>query len=61
MEIATPGPVRRWRSDAAAPLVGVHNAWDAVMYHVFVKKRKQRETERHRWGTIEIKDKRISL
>jgi hypothetical protein len=28
--------------------VGIHNAWDAVTYHVFVKKREQREAERHR-------------
>jgi hypothetical protein len=27
--------------------VGIHNAWDAVTYHVFVKKREQREAERH--------------
>jgi hypothetical protein len=28
--------------------VGIHNAWDAVTYHVFVKQREQREDERHR-------------
>ena len=28
--------------------VGIHNAWDAVTYHVFVNKREQREAERHR-------------
>ncbi len=31
----------------AAPLLlftGIHNAWDAVIYHVFVKRREQRET-----------------
>jgi len=28
--------------------VGIHNAWDAVTYHVFIKKREQREAERHR-------------
>jgi hypothetical protein len=27
--------------------VGIHNAWDAVTYHVFVNKREQREAERH--------------
>jgi hypothetical protein len=26
--------------------VGIHNAWDAVTYHVFVKKRGQQEAER---------------
>lgn len=34
---------------AAAALllfVGIHNAWDAVTYHVFVKKRGQQEAER---------------
>jgi hypothetical protein len=25
--------------------VGIHNAWDAVTYHVFVRRRKQREDE----------------
>lgn len=25
--------------------IGIHNAWDAVTYHVFVKKRKKREAE----------------
>ena len=28
--------------------IGIHNAWDAVTYHVFVMKRKQQEAERHR-------------
>ena len=28
--------------------VGIHNAWDAVVYHIFVKKREEREAERHR-------------
>jgi hypothetical protein len=28
--------------------VGIHNAWDAVTYHVFVRRREQRETERPR-------------
>jgi hypothetical protein len=28
--------------------VGIHNAWDAVTYHVLVKKREQGEAERHR-------------
>jgi hypothetical protein len=28
--------------------IGIHNAWDAVMYHVFVKRREQRDAERHR-------------
>jgi len=29
--------------------IGIHNAWDTVSYHVFVvKKREQREAERHR-------------
>ncbi len=36
----------------AAPLlllfVGIHNAWDAATYHVFVNRRGQREAERHR-------------
>lgn len=27
---------------------GIHNAWDAVTYHVFVKKEEQRGGERHR-------------
>ena len=27
--------------------VGIHNAWDAVTYHVLVKKREQGEAERH--------------
>ena len=27
--------------------IGIHNAWDAVTYHVFVKKREQQEAERH--------------
>jgi hypothetical protein len=34
---------------AAAALLllftGIHNAWDIVTYHVFVKKREQREVE----------------
>lgn len=28
--------------------IGIHNAWDIVTYHVFVKRREQREDERHR-------------
>ena len=28
--------------------VGIHNAWDAVTYHVFVKEREQREAEQQR-------------
>jgi hypothetical protein len=28
--------------------VGIHNAWDAAAYHVFVHRRGQREEERHR-------------
>jgi hypothetical protein len=28
--------------------VGIHNAWDAVTYHVFVRRREQREVKRHR-------------
>jgi hypothetical protein len=28
--------------------VGIHNAWDAVMYHVFILRRDQSETERDR-------------
>lgn len=28
--------------------VGIHNAWDAVTYHVFVMKREQRQDRRHR-------------
>jgi hypothetical protein len=28
--------------------VGIHNAWDTVTYHVFVKKREQREAEQPR-------------
>jgi hypothetical protein len=28
--------------------VGIHNAWDAVTYHVFVMRRGQRESERGR-------------
>ncbi len=28
--------------------VGIHNAWDAVTYHVFIKRGEQPETERHR-------------
>jgi hypothetical protein len=27
---------------------GIHNAWDAVTYHVFAKKPEQQETERRR-------------
>ncbi len=27
--------------------VGIHNAWDAITYHVFVQRRKLRETERN--------------
>jgi hypothetical protein len=26
--------------------IGIHNAWDAVTYHVFVRKREHRDTER---------------
>ena len=25
--------------------IGIHNAWDTVLYHVFVRQRVQRETE----------------
>lgn len=28
--------------------IGIHNAWDAVTYHVFVHRREQSEAERHR-------------
>jgi hypothetical protein len=28
--------------------VGIHNAWDAVTYHVFVRRREQRKAERNR-------------
>ena len=28
--------------------IGIHNAWDIVTYHVFGKRREQREDERHR-------------
>jgi hypothetical protein len=28
--------------------IGIHNAWDAVTYHVFVRRREQRKVERHR-------------
>ncbi|HXX23963.1 MAG TPA: hypothetical protein VEO19_12505 [Terriglobia bacterium] len=28
--------------------IGIHNAWDSVTYHVFVKRRGQQEGERHR-------------
>jgi hypothetical protein len=28
--------------------VGIHNAWDIVTYHVFVKRQEQREAERQR-------------
>jgi hypothetical protein len=28
--------------------IGIHNAWDTVTYHVFVRRREQREDERHR-------------
>ena len=27
--------------------VGIHNAWDAAAYHVFLYRREQQETERH--------------
>ena len=27
--------------------VGIHNAWDAAAYHVFIQRREQQETERH--------------
>jgi hypothetical protein len=35
------------RSAQRLLFVGIHNAWDAITYHVFVKKREQREAERH--------------
>jgi hypothetical protein len=28
--------------------IGIHNAWDTVTYHVFVRRRQQKETERPR-------------
>ena len=28
--------------------VGIHNAWDAVTYHIFIKRGEQPEAERHR-------------
>jgi hypothetical protein len=28
--------------------IGIHNAWDAIMYHVFVQRRERSETERQR-------------
>jgi hypothetical protein len=28
--------------------VGIHNAWDAVTYHVFVRKQERKDSERHR-------------
>lgn len=28
--------------------IGIHNAWDAVTYHVFFKKQGQQEGECHR-------------
>jgi hypothetical protein len=28
--------------------VGIHNAWDAITYHVFVQRREQPDAERHR-------------
>jgi hypothetical protein len=28
--------------------VGIHNAWDAVTYHVFIQKGEQAEAERRR-------------
>ena len=28
--------------------IGIHNAWDAITYHVFVRRREQLEAERHR-------------
>ncbi len=28
--------------------VGIHNAWDAITYHVFVQRREQRKTEKKR-------------
>jgi hypothetical protein len=27
--------------------IGIHNAWDTVTYHVFVKRHEQKQTERH--------------
>jgi hypothetical protein len=30
--------------------IGIHNAWDAVTYHVFVKKPEQQETGRRPSG-----------
>ena len=36
--------------------VGIHNAWDAVTYHVFVNRRGQRDAERHRGDATEIKE-----
>jgi len=26
--------------------IGIHNAWDTITYHVFVKRREQREAEK---------------
>jgi hypothetical protein len=46
----------RWHADAAlfgvaaAALllfIGIHNAWDAVTYHVFVRKHEQQAAGRH--------------
>lgn len=47
---------------AAAALLllfaGIHNAWDAVIYHVFVQKRKLQEKERDRQaaGNLAVRD-----
>jgi hypothetical protein len=47
---------------AAASLLllfaGIHNAWDAVTYHVFVQKRKlqERERERNAAGNLGVRD-----
>ena len=36
--------------------VGIHNAWDAITYHVFVNRPGQRDAERHRGDATEIKE-----
>ena len=44
-------PSRRSWTGAAVLLllfIGIHNAWDTVTYHVFVKRKEHREAEKQR-------------
>src|SRR5436853_5280364 len=40
------GAIWRCFCGAAAALIGIHNAWDAVTYHVFVNRQEQQKMER---------------